>query len=392
MMKKIYSTIFYLIFSLNAFCQWQNIALNGNSIKALASDNSRIFAATNGNVFLSLDNGLTFSNVSDGIDQSVVIREIKISNQSVYLSTNSGIFYSENNGTSWSQLNNGLTSLSVYSIEEFQNKLYAGTQNGVFVSTDNGNNWSFLAFPSGGVNFTGKLKSINNNLYAYVYSSGLKISSDGLTWEDIGNGLGISGTISDLEGQGNDLFMVQISFSGAFEVSSDAGYNWTNPISFSSARCLALNQNNLFVGGDNRIYYSPNLSNNLQQINDGLPATFAAVKLVIQGDFVFAALGSTGIWKRSISGISVSNQNEFINRSAFTVYPNPASQSITLNTNIKIEKGSFVNIFTVQGQLLERIELSSQNNRIPLDNLPSGIYFLDVNSDKEKQTLKFFKE
>ncbi|MBM4162119.1 MAG: hypothetical protein FJ217_13610 [Ignavibacteria bacterium] len=54
-----------------------------------------------------------------------------------------GVFLSTDNGTSWTQVNTGLTNTSVWALAVGGTNLFAGTLGGgVFLSTDNGTSWS----------------------------------------------------------------------------------------------------------------------------------------------------------------------------------------------------------------------------------------------------------
>ncbi len=54
-----------------------------------------------------------------------------------------GVFLSTNNGTSWTQVNTGLTSTAVLSLAVLGTNLFAGTSGeGVFLSTNNGSRWA----------------------------------------------------------------------------------------------------------------------------------------------------------------------------------------------------------------------------------------------------------
>ena len=54
---------------------------------------------------------------------------------------NGGIFLTTDNGTSWTEKNSGLTNKSVYSLTVSGSNVFAGTDDGVFVTTNNGSNW-----------------------------------------------------------------------------------------------------------------------------------------------------------------------------------------------------------------------------------------------------------
>jgi len=71
----------------------------------------------------------------------------------------------------------------------------------------------------------------------------------------------------------------------------------------------------------------------------------------------------------------------------FHLYPNPASDNLIIQTNgnspISVE------LFNAQGMLLEKLQ---NQKRVPVSHLPSGVYFLSIESAIDKTTLRFIKE
>jgi len=56
---------------------------------------------------------------------------------------NGGVFLSTDNGTSWTEKNNGLTNTNIESLAINGTNIFAGTHSGgVFLSTDNGASWT----------------------------------------------------------------------------------------------------------------------------------------------------------------------------------------------------------------------------------------------------------
>ncbi len=67
------------------------------------------------------------------------------------------------------------------------------------------------------------------------------------------------------------------------------------------------------------------------------------------------------------TGISNNELNEF------EVYPNPADDYILL----KSENLRFINIYTLNGSLVHKSLINSNNNRVDISNLPAGLYFVE---------------
>lgn len=73
-----------------------------------------------------------------------------------------------------------------------------------------------------------------------------------------------------------------------------------------------------------------------------------------------------------------------INELAFNIYPNPASSKLTLaitNNQLRINN---IEILDITGQKVQSIKLKGQSNRytINVENLPTGIYFVKVQTER----------
>ncbi|NLN33296.1 MAG: T9SS type A sorting domain-containing protein [Flavobacteriaceae bacterium] len=82
-----------------------------------------------------------------------------------------------------------------------------------------------------------------------------------------------------------------------------------------------------------------------------------------------------------ICGIEM-NTNE-LNKSDFKIYPNPAQNSFTIQSN---ENGS-VKIFDLNGKLVQS-EMKTEDSKLIPINLPKGVYLVEFNSGKAKSTQK----
>ncbi len=76
--------------------------------------------------------------------------------------------------------------------------------------------------------------------------------------------------------------------------------------------------------------------------------------------------------------------------SVFSVFPNPTSESLTIKL-IDVKKNTVVQIRNINGQLIREVVLSSSNQNISIENLPSGLYFINLNEDQSVST-KFIKQ
>jgi photosystem II stability/assembly factor-like uncharacterized protein len=100
-----------------------------------------LFAGTNDGVFLSTDNGASWSLRSTGLTDKRV-HSIAIGASRIFAGSNDGAFISSDNGTTWRAINTALANPPVTGFIQADYLMLAGTKRGVFQSTDNGSKWS----------------------------------------------------------------------------------------------------------------------------------------------------------------------------------------------------------------------------------------------------------
>ena len=77
-----------------------------------------------------------------------------------------------------------------------------------------------------------------------------------------------------------------------------------------------------------------------------------------------------------------------LDQARFRLYPNPASNIITIETS---SKGS-LSIFNLSGQELLQQKITEPTTRIDIGNLPNGVYFVRVTGESSVQQRKFIKQ
>lgn len=75
-----------------------------------------------------------------------------------------------------------------------------------------------------------------------------------------------------------------------------------------------------------------------------------------------------------------------LSTNSIKLYPNPATDVVNIKTNQTIEN---VSVFNVNGQKVLEIANQSQIN---ISNIPTGMYFLNINTNQSNQTIKFLKQ
>ena len=90
------------------------------------------------------------------------------------------------------------------------------------------------------------------------------------------------------------------------------------------------------------------------------------------------------IWSYTTAGTASVN-DETVN--FFTLSPNPATDFISINTDLPIEK---ITIFNMLGQIIMANPIRD-NNRINVSDLQSGLYLITVSNGNSQQTSRFIK-
>ena len=161
--------------------------------------------AKDGGVYLSTDNGSTWTIKNTGLSDHEGRRFAKIDTFLFVASIGGGIFRSTNSGDSWTAVNNGQPDGYVQALVVKNNKLFAATvSNGVYMTSDNGANWT--ARNSGITNVNGRAMTLANGTLYYGSTGGSFYSvDDGASWSSTDAGLTIT-SFNRLEVLGNYMF------------------------------------------------------------------------------------------------------------------------------------------------------------------------------------------
>lgn len=74
-------------------------------------------------------------------------------------------------------------------------------------------------------------------------------------------------------------------------------------------------------------------------------------------------------------------------------YPNPVNEYLNLSIPSFFSIVSAINIFTIEGRLLIKTDLTDNNlNRIDVSFLPSGMYICSIQNNNHNQIIKFVKQ
>jgi len=117
-----------------------NNGLTGNDVSSLAAYNGNLFAGTGIGVSLSTNNGTTWNAINTGLPKDTIdttlytksIFFLAVHDTMVFAGTEDGVFCTTNNGTSWTAVNDGLMDYVL---------CFAANDSNIFVGTDNKGVW-----------------------------------------------------------------------------------------------------------------------------------------------------------------------------------------------------------------------------------------------------------
>jgi hypothetical protein len=142
-----------LMGSLGVFAQWSQLPQDGGELRDFITTPSGYLVASEGGVFKSTNNGVTWSYSSNGLfaaDSSIQCENFATTPTALFVQTGYGIAKSTNDGASWvSAGNNGITggSGNFSALVSVGNKLYTCKYTNmntysIFTSIDDGANWT----------------------------------------------------------------------------------------------------------------------------------------------------------------------------------------------------------------------------------------------------------
>ena len=330
-------------------------------------------------ILLSTDSGANWITVDSGLPPDIVVQALAVnetnaSSPIVFAGTDSGVYRSTNKGVSWASIDSGLTYPGIYALAVSGSILFAGTfEGGVFRSTNNGASWTVASSGLPQNTWVTALlaadtKSASPMLFAGTGSGAYRSTNNGTSWNEINNGItGSMLTIPSfaIDGTSTSAPMLFAGTGNGVFLSTDNGSNWAginNGLSISSISALAVSNMDssgastmLFAATVGSVFLSFNNGASWQDVSEGLPATFVYTLAVCGGYLIAGTAGD--IWRRSLSEIAAYASVEPILTAepSLTTYPNPFTQSTTINFTSPENGVATVAIVNILGAAVARI-------------------------------------
>jgi ligand-binding sensor domain-containing protein len=276
--------------------------LPGVNVYDFAMSGTNLFAGTYYGVFLSTNNGTSWIEVNNGLPEmgrlassdrlvsSIVVSPNGAGDTNLFVGTLHGIFLSTDNGTSWTAANNGLPESNriVQSLVVSPNgaggtNLFAGIwYGGVFLSTNNGTSWTSIGLESIAIT---ELFFSGTNLFVGTADNGIILSTNnGLNWTGVNSGLpnfdvsvsAVSGTC--LFAMTHPMWDGSAYVGGGVYLSTNNGTSWTaanSGLTNYNVSALAVSGSYLFAGtGDGVWRRALSEMTSVEKLSTGLPRQF----------------------------------------------------------------------------------------------------------------------
>ena len=275
----------------------------------------------------------------------------------------------------------------------------------IYRSTDSGVNWTLVpganipAPLSGEYGYNGGNVVIGNTIWLPTNRGRIFKSTDqGLTWTvsqapitDFG-GTAQNGRLS-FSDVNNGCLLKTVGTTFTYYTTTTGGATWSAGSTFTGDyRLLTYVPGSLTIVSTSQVAglsgsaYSSNNGINWNDIDFG---TQRGVSAFLNGSTGWCAGFSTNSTTDGIFRFDGTLSNAtFETASAFSVYPNPASSTVSINSEVD----SFdVSVSDLTGKIIFEKSMSGVENTVDVSSFNSGIYFFTLTSDSRKETVKIIK-
>lgn len=98
----------------------------------------------------------------------------------------------------------------------------------------------------------------------------------------------------------------------------------------------------------------------------------------VNGDFTYSAIVAVTFGQSQLNN-------------TLSMYPIPASTVLNIQSSMDLSAGAVVNVYNAQGRMVMTLHANESNLAIDIQNLESGIYFVEINAGSEIVKSKFQK-
>lgn len=424
-MNKLFRVLTIVLFAaVTSFAQWETIEIDGKvDIDQIFTVDNNVYALIDSEdglgsekLYVSTDDGATFTDVSANLPEEIgSIHSGANHNGMVLLGTDVGVYMSSDQGQSWSEKNNGLAdSETIHSFDSFKGGLYAGAQGILYKSEDDGESWTEIPF------FLSLSKILNIEISDSLYyvltdvsgeaSKGrvFKSADQGQNWDAVYEADNLTDLVSSTHGS-----LAYLSRrAGGQQISglislTDYGENVNPYESFTSigvTKVVGIGST-LFVGytrwydsfESGVMYNTAGDDEGWIVANEGLPDKFI-YGMSANETYLFVSNSDSLFARRPLSDFGITTDVKEIDEvpTDFALdqnYPNPFNPSTTIRFSIPKQSNVSLKVYDVIGkEVAELVNSEKAAGSYEVDfnaqNLSSGIYFYTLKAGNLTQSKK----
>jgi photosystem II stability/assembly factor-like uncharacterized protein len=261
---------------------------NDATVSSFLIKDNKIFATTIYHGIYSItDGGMEWKRIDEDLPEKITINAISTIGNSVFIGTLShGIMISKNNGKHWNDPTVQIKDTPIIGLHAKGNTLFAGTDNGIYRSLDHGNTWKHVWK---GVQVNGFAER-NDKIYAALMNGAVVKKADDSNWEYIYK----PHTLHDISTDGERIYAMTLG--GGLKKSNNDGLTWeniNNGLGTLNLYTFELKKfgNTIFAAQWYGIYKSDNDGKSWSIIKNGLPDSIAFTTLEVTRNGLIAGIG-----------------------------------------------------------------------------------------------------
>lgn len=350
-----------------------NNGLSAVPVNSLAINGNAIIAATDGlGAFGSQDLGSNWT--QSGLDSGRITSALIHKGKFFIGDQQNGVMSSSDQGATWEKMSEGISDVRVNALASNGQYLFAGSD-AVYYSPNEGLAWerSPVAFKTEFIAAKGEYIFAGNSDLGLLRSTDL-----GATWEEKSSGKSINDTVTSIDFGENLTFAAS---TGGLYISADHGNFWTlqnGDLTNPYVNIVKTRDDFVFIGTESGLYRSNDDGLHWKNLTFNLPAKNIST---IEFDNYYAYVGTknNGVFRAPINSVT-SAQDEPGAAPDITLYPNPASEFVTLRLKDKGEHGGYAQVIDLLGVVALNVKVrGSMEQRIDVSSLPAGAYFVRFN-------------